>query len=647
MLLPVAFAIGMAMPLKASATGDEFVFTYDYDGAEHNLFGVQRNVQIDVAMLLQEPALVGSEVLGISVDIPVKEGCACDPVASAWLTTILQVDGEFNHPDLQKVCGEIKNYGTESEPCLRLDLTFSEPYELTDKGVYVGYSLTVTNCNVPGSGWTAKYPVVTVCDIDKPQSFMIHCTKGSSTLPQKYPEWTDIGETLHQALAMRVIMRGKVPDMAASLEPVQKLYVAPATTGMVYADLNNYGTAAISSIEYSYTIESEGESSRTLTKRIEIDPPVKGQFGAYTTIDIPFEAPDASGEYSIEICLEKINGVRNGYSGTSVLNMEVVPFLPVHRPLIEDYTGLWCRYCPAVYVALRQMHDRYGDVFLPLTYHVDDAMQGVKVDDMPSSSYGMPKVYMENRSESIDYDNLEYLWQRKRRELAPADMDVKLYWNDENHTALRAEATVKFVYDDTDANYMIAYAMVEDGMSDPTWRQTNDYTNADFEGPYWDLFCGKEYRVSGLVFDDVVVNFPSASGIAGSLPSVISGGAEYKHSGILNLNEAVCQYSAGVNYGNSLIKDPDKLRIVALLIDGNTGNVCNAASSGYSGEATLFTGNSGAQSPSAGGDDAEILFREYFTLDGIPQSHASEKGITIVVTHMSDGTTRTEKIAGY
>ncbi|MDE5567703.1 MAG: hypothetical protein K2K00_05015 [Muribaculaceae bacterium] len=638
----VAIASAMFMCSTALASDENFIFTYDYEGARHELFGIQRNVQIDAAMLLKNPSLTGFEILGVSVDIPTKNGCECAPVASAWLTKELRVDGESNLPDLMEAKGEIRNYGTDSEPELRLDITFSEPYTLTDDGVYIGYSLSVISCNVPGSGWTAKYPIVTVCDIDKPECFMIHCTKGSSTLPQKYPEWVDLGKDLHQALAMRVIMRGKYQDNAASLEPLQTLYAEPATTGHVFTNLNNHGTTEINSIDYSYTIESEGETRQTFSQKLELDTPVHGQLGAYVTLDIPFKVPDVTGEYSVALRVDKVNGQPNVYEGSSVLDMVVVPFLPKHRPIVEDYTALWCRYCPAVYVAVKQMHDKYGEEFLSLALHSDDELQSVKAENMPSPSYGTPMAFMEDRGECIDYSNLEYLWVRQRRKLAPADINVNIYWMDAAHTALRAESTVKFVYDNPEANYMLAYALVEDGMSDKAWSQTNDYSDCDFEGPYWDLFCGKGFIVKGLIYDDIVVSFPSNKGIDASLPSSITGSTEYSHSSVLSLDEAVCQHGTNIKYGKNIIKNPDSLRVVALLIDGNTGNVCNAASSGYSKDADVYA-QSGIGSTEYGISDIDVKYTEYFTIDGVKHDHMPERGVIIIVKHLGDGSVSTEK----
>lgn len=149
--------------------------------------------------------------------------------------------------------------------------------------------------------------------------------------------------------------------------------------------------------------------------------------------------------------------------------------------------------------------------------------------------------------------------------------------------------------------------------------------------------------VNGIVYDDVAVNFPSTKGIEGSLPSAITGSTEYRHSSVLYLADAVCQYVGSRKYGQNIIKDPDKLRVMAILIDGNTGNVCNAATSGYSKDAALYDGLSGIESPESEIPETEVVSVEYFTIDGIRIESMPDRGVIIVVKHHSDGSVSTEK----
>lgn len=639
----LTLGLSVITPLQSRGAEEELIFTYDYEGAEHAAVGIQRLVQTDAAMLIKDASFVGFDILGVSVDIPSLEGCSCDPIASAWLTRELKVVGEYNLPDVEQVNGLIKNYGTEENPELRLDLTFPEPYKLTEEGIYVGYSLNVTSCKTV-NGWTSKYPIVTVCDVNKPESFMIHCTKGSSTLPQKYANWTDLGVSRQEALAMRVILRGDIKENAASLMPEQTLYSAPGEEGYVFTTLTNHGTSPVSSIEYSYILPDDNGESTVMTHEFKVDPPLSGKIGAFTTIDIPFVAPEKVGNYELDLKVIKVNGMDNSHSGESTLKIDVVPFLPVHRPLIEDYASFSCGYCPAVYVAIKQMYDKYPDNFLAISYHIDDYLQVLTMDRFPSQSINMPEVYMENRQANINLNNMEYLWVREQRNLAPADIDVNIYWNDAEKTSVRAESDVKFVYDNADADYALAYSLIEDGMSNSSWSQENQYFMSDFTSPYWDLFCGKGYLVKGLVYDDIVVNFPAPLGIEGSLPTIIESGKVYSHYDNLIPADALNVYKMSSSYGKNVIIDPDKLRVVAMLIDKKTGRVCNAVTSGYTKDAPVYDPNAvGIDEIEGENVESDIAEINYYSLDGIRLDKLPENGVVIIVTKLKDGSVSTAK----
>ncbi len=647
-LLSGLCALGVAAmtSLSASAAVQDFVFTYDYEGAEIVGFGIGRNVGFDVAMLLKNPSFVGSEILGVSIDIPYVDQCTVDPTGSAWLTRELKVEGENNVADIITTTGEVKNYGTDDAPDYRLDITFSQPYTVTEDGVYVGYSLLVTNCNRPGIGWSQKYPISLVTNVDQPESFMIHTTQGSSTLPNRYPAWTNLGANTQQALSMRVLMRGDVHSAAASIEFQQTLYAAPETLGYVYANLTNAGSEEISSIEYTYTVNAGTTEERVVTNEFKVEPPLAAQTGSMATVDLPFVAPTETGNYKIDVTVTKVNGEANGLAGSSELNFEVVPFLPVNTPVVADYTGLWCGNCPAVYVAARQLRDKYGEEFLSVAYHCDDNIQGVPTYEMPNSSYGIPKVYLNRESVSIaDIANITNLietpWLRARRELAPASIEAKLFWADDDRVSVIAQTEVSFVYDDSEADYRIAYAMIEDGMSDPSWAQRNYFTNESYEGDYWDLFCGKPFLVTGIVYDDVILNFPNPQGVEGSVPTSVESGKIYRHESTLNFADAVCRYNVGDASGKNLIKDRNKIRVVAMLIDAKTGLVRNAATTGYTADASVY----GSVDVVEVVDAAEVVATEYYSLAGLRLGAQPAEGAYIIVNRMADGTVRTVKAA--
>lgn len=629
------FAAGVAVIAPMTATAEDFTFTYNYEGAELSGFGTQRNVPTDAAMLLKNPSLVGSKIVGISVDIPYIKDCTVDPTGYGFLTTELKLKGDDNDPDIIETAGQVTNVGTEEEPQMRLDVTFAEPYTLTEEGVYVGYTLFVTNCKTV-SGWTAKYPLLLVNNIDQPQAFMIHARQATSTLPSKYPIWYDLGADKHQALAMRVILSGEQHDAAVSAEFQQEMYAAPSTTGNVFTMLTNGGAEPVELIEYTYTVDD-----RVVTNEYAVNPPLAGQVGATALIDLPFEVPAEEGAYNYDVRITKVNGLENGNTASVPLTVNVVPFLPVNRPIIDDYTAFWCQFCPSAYVAVRQIQDKYGEFeALAVSYHVTDDMSTVEVSNLPNADeFGTPSVFI-NRTKA-DIDNLEYDWLRARRQLAPADLDVKLYWADNSRKSVIAQSNLKFIYDDPEADYKMVYVMVEDDMSDPSWAQVNAYWNKNYEGKYWDLFCGQKPVVLGLVYNDMALYLPETNGIAGSVPANIVAGEDYGYNYEMSLSDAICRYSQSAKYGENVIKNVDKVRVVALLLDNKTGKVCNAATTGYTADAPVY----GTVGVDELGEGVTVLTTEYYSLDGLRLSEKPEAGVCIVVEGLSDGTVRTAKAA--
>lgn len=199
--------------------------------------------------------------------------------------------------------------------------------------------------------------------------------------------------------------------------------------------------------------------------------------------------------------------------------------------------------------------------------------------------------------------------------------------------------------DHADAKYAVTYCLVGDDMSDPDWKQRNFFFDAtDKTGKYWDLFVGKGMEVKGLSFSNVVLAFPNSKGIEDSLPSNIEAGKTYSHATSFTLADVKNVYTAGANYGQNLIKDSGKLRIVAVLTDLTSGRALNCVSSGYSADAKVYDPNtSGIGEISAENQQAELLSTEYYSLSGVRMSDKPENGAVITVRRYSDGSVKTAK----
>ena len=118
----------------------------------------------------------------------------------------------------------------------------------------------------------------------------------------------------------------------------------------------------------------------------------------------------------------------------------------------------------------------------------------------------------------------------------------------------------------------MAYALLANGLSGDTqdWDQANNYSGAENLPEDFRIFTEGESYVSGLEFNHVLVARSSVSGDSNTLPDAIKVDAPYTHSYSFNTNSVIN------SAGQPIIQDKNKLEVVIMLIDKNTGEVVNA-----------------------------------------------------------------------
>lgn len=190
-------------------------------------------------------------------------------------------------------------------------------------------------------------------------------------------------------------------------------------------------------------------------------------------------------------------------------------------------------------------------------------------------------------------------------------------------------------------SYRIAMILVGDGLSSDSWNQANYYYNKDFSGiyttPFWNLFVGKEDHVRGLVFNDIALSMTDYKGVAGSLPEAIEAGEIYEFSYVFG-PEALKNLN-----GQDIVTDYDKVRCVAMIVDGNTGRPANSVSSLYPDGGDPFPVRDdidwtpvvdvdeepGMDKIDHVNGDARIVATEYISLSGLPVDNPSKGDLFI------------------
>ena len=622
------------LALASRAATQEFEFTYAPEGETPTAFGTGKYVDYDVAIKLSNPAFAGFQIVGVQVGIPSEKG-TCDPACSAWITSELKLDAdEKNIPDIASQASTIINKGTKEAPQYEVDVRFDNPYTLTGEPVYVGYSVHVNSLEK----WSPYYPVITVPSQTPQGGLYLHCSRTSTQI--RYLEWTDLAETRMAVSTMKVILRGEKQEFMVNVSAPEKIYALTGKTGSLPLTLINNGSKEVSDIDYE--IFSEG----SILASGHYDISIPATLGASAKATLPFSAPGEKGYYPATLKITKVNGNDNPADAAG-FSLVIRDFLPTKRPLVEEYTGLWCQYCPQAYVAAADLRDAHPDKFICLAYHNNDAMMTISPALLPVNA-GAPAMYLDRVSKVANYGALVYEWTPFAEEVAPADVDVKIYWTDDTHTALRAESTMTFMEDAEDADYSVTYAMVEDEMTKPDWKQRNAFYgagSAPFESKHWELFEGKGFDVKGIIYDDVVLVAPDVWGMQNSAPSSIKEYEKYAHHTELKLSDAINVYQSGTVSGENIIIDKEKIRVVALLIDNRTKRVVNCNTSGYSADAPVYDpSTSGIDRNCSEIESAEVASREIFTLSGVRLGSMPDNGAVIIVEHLTNGKTRTAKI---
>ena len=257
-----------------------------------------------------------------------------------------------------------------------------------------------------------------------------------------------------------------------------------------------------------------------------------------------------------------------------LMSLTAIANTPVHRPLIEEYTGTWCGWCIRGFVGMELMRETFGDDFIGVAYHNGDAMQ--ITTNYPNNVTGFPSAFLE-RNYSIDplygFGNVSGGIINDMEEMAAieviAGIDVTAKWTSDAKTAIDVNVTSYFTSDYNNANYAIEVMLIADDLygTGSGWNQSNyysgytEYAKDDYLGPW----VRKPQTVTGLHFNDVLVGFSGA--IANSLPTTIVANEEYSTNYTFELSRLPKP---------ALIQNKDNLHVIAVVVYKNNRKAINA-----------------------------------------------------------------------
>lgn len=471
------------------------------------------------------------------------------------------------------------------------------PYEVNNEGFYVGYSVKSTTGYFIRSGGN-----------DAPNSFFV----GN---PESGMDWSDLNGNGLGKLAFQILVEGgNFVTNSATVEDFGQNMVLQGQTASIPLKITNMGADPINTI--SYTIATEGGST-TEEKEISLN---SLTLNGTKTVNIPFASDEETKKYQKTFTITQVNGKPNAAKENSAEGF-LITLKEKHtvRPVIEEFTGTWCGWCPRGIVGMEKIHETYGDQVVQIAVHSGDVM-AISAYNSILNTYasGYPSSIIDRRYETDpSFANLKSVLATAFSRVAPAAIELNAEWESTSQNKVVFNTTTHFSYNDDAAQYAIAFVLVEDGLkgTGSSWAQTNNYSGGGSGGDmaFW---YKSGSSVSGIEYNHVAVaGWSVQNGVGGSVSQVIDVNTAQKYS-----------YTGSIS-GNSLIQDKSKLKAIALLIDRLDGTIVNAAQS------EIHEHGTAVSSVTA---DSNVPAARY-TLDG-RMLQTSQKGINIV--RMNDGTVK-------
>lgn len=559
LLLTIAFATS----LFAQADNTLYYGSYDGSGTVAGT-GTQKAETYDIAFHVQSDDLAGMEVHGLR--IPVNTAATGATNYQAWLSTELALESN-------KIVADVASVSFTPDASW-VDVIFEAPYTIPEEGFYAGYSFTIPSVDTSNNSDPNKSPMMCLASADH-DGWFIHCSRS-------FRKWCTFEASVTFSRftpAMCIILGGEgMKATAATLRSPADVdaYSLVGKKKTLSFTLVNHGTEDIKNVEYELSVNGQ-----TIQQTTRLASPLKGTYyGKEAALRIAIPAIEEPGSYSVTLRIAKINGLDNqDPRPATTLDYTVIEQMPVHKPLMEEYTGGWCQYCTRGWIALETMTELHGDNFVAVAYHNGDAMQVVSTPNNPS---GYPHAYIDR---VVDTDpffgtsgsslGIQNDWKKRQAIISPADLQLSAQWADAEWKTIHVTTNVKFIRNIADNPYRLSYVLVADDLQCPadasssvrrSWAQQNAYAGKNDPDKYLGQLSKYPGVITDMHYNDVAIQTSGASGavIDESLPATIRGAVANEHTYTFDVTQ------------NSLIQNPSKLRVVAILVDTRTGEVVNA-----------------------------------------------------------------------
>lgn len=352
-----------------------------------------------------------------------------------------------------------------------------------------------------------------------------------------------------------------------------RIYVEKGKSREVAITMSNGGTNAVKSISYVITNDGKQEAEQTY----KLETPIT-KIGSTFEVPVTFEGASKLGVADAMLTVTKVNGEENtAKKNTATGSIVTVGEAVSHAVVVEEFTGTWCQWCTRGIVGLDLMKKTFGDQVITIAAHDGDPMYAEDYGFIFRYSAGFPSCVI-NRGETIDPywgTNLSSkpfgIEADIEKELAipvVGSIQPTATWTNKEKTAINIKTATTFVVDDDSAPYQIGFILIEDGMrgAGSEWAQQNAYTGYSGGDENLRVMGAKPSPITNMEYNHVAVAAWGADkGLSGSVSSPIRADVPQVFTCVKSIAD------------NQLIQDKEKLSVVALLLDKNTGKIINAA----------------------------------------------------------------------
>lgn len=608
----VALLGGLLLASLLPMHGATAVYT-DYTGTPE-WWGTRKAETYNIGTFLSGERFAGFTLNQLSFPVSSTEGVGD---YSVWVATNLDiVDGVFTPNVINKEVAVVDGKAT---------LTLDAPCEIGRDGIYIGYTFNVEKRETDEQ----MNPVPIIKDSADPYGHGIYvlCSR-------TFSKWNTAAGGEGTIVPFEITVGG-VGANALSFELPAEVNAAVGKWVELPVTLYNYGVEPVNSLELTYTY-SDGNTQK---KSFTLDSPLENSFLASVDVKLPLTALKEKGHDEVSVSISGVNGKPNEYD-SPVLNkgIDVWSYLPVRRPLLEEYTATDCGFCPRGALGLEMLAEKYGDLMVGVSYHSNDVMAVINVEDFPNPAPAQPTLWIDRMRETDPYfgdriKNMEFgapeVWEEMQSRFSPVDIVFDCDWENIMTDRLTVSGDITFVAPVSNQGLKVVYLVVADGLSkmDAAWVQGNFYSGQKGIWPEdFDVYVNATNPIIGMEYNDVVI-LTITEDLTDALMSEINADEVFGISREINLQDAKSIK------GELLLQDREKLRVVVAIYDSVKGEVlnCNQVRYGASSVKTL---------PAAG----DVNSVSYYNLQGIQLSAPVDGEVTVEVSRNSDGSTTVRKL---